>query len=63
MFIKTIITKTLGNIIESYLSVVYKVELLGEENEHIYFSADECMFGHELREQVSVMAITNNTTY
>ena len=46
------IYKTLRNIKESYLSVLYKFDILEEENEDIYFSADEWMFGHELRNQV-----------
>ena len=55
------IYKTLRNLIEKYLYIIYYVEILGEENENLYFSADECMFGHEFSEPVWILYIINNT--
>ena len=55
------IYKTLRNIIERYLYIIYNVEILGEENQNLYFSADECMFGHEFDEPVWILGIINNT--
>ena len=55
------IYKTLRNIIERYLYIIYNVEIFGEENQNLYFSADECMFGHEFDEPVWILGIINNT--
>ena len=42
----SIIFKKLRNIIYKYLEVVYETEILGEENENVFFSVDESLFGH-----------------
>lgn len=56
------IFKKLRNIIYKYLEVVYKTELLGEENENSFFSVYESLFGHINGDQFWLLGIINNQT-